>query len=191
MKKILFYILFFTLPFFAFAGTIHNVAKQGYYGRVKSLIEGNQALVNAEDEYGYTPLIWSLWRNDKETAMLLIKNGADVNVKPKSGITPLYWAIEANWPEVVLYLIQHEADVNAKTTIDGYTPLMAVAQHGNLEATKALLENKADVHAKNNYRRASLYYAEYYKYPEIASAIKNSEQYKYETYDAYLKSLPQ
>jgi ankyrin repeat protein len=48
--------------------------------------------VNAQDEYGDTPLMYAARNGHSQTAMLLLSSGADVNVRDAYGVTAALWA---------------------------------------------------------------------------------------------------
>ena len=103
---------------------LHFAARDGYKEIVELLIaEG--ANVNANNQYGYTPLHLA---TTKEVAALLISNGADVNAKIDEGWTSLHSAVANGHKEVVEVLIAKGADVNAKDD-DGDTPLLYAYSH--------------------------------------------------------------
>jgi ankyrin repeat protein len=99
--------------------------------------------VNAQDEYGFTPLHWAAkvgWRHEM-LVKLLLAAGADVNAKSDLGITPLHGAaepmkemVEGRWRgerehcEVLRMLLDAGADVNARTKF-GETPLDMVREN--------------------------------------------------------------
>ena len=96
----------------------------------------------------------------------LIENGADVNAKLKSGWTPL--AALASFTgvtdmdaeeqlqvnRVALALIRSGADVNAKYNVRNWTPLheafFGLSGEHNLHLIRTLIENGADVNAKDD-----------------------------------------
>ena len=129
------------------------------------LILDDASMVNAPDEYGWTPLHGAVQLNNLPMAQLLIDNGAAVNVKYNDGDTPLHRAvIEDNW-RVKTYgygdlsvaqiliengadLIAGGADVNAKA-LRGWTPLhIAAALSVSPDIVKLLIDNGADVNAE-------------------------------------------
>jgi len=66
-------------------------AKSGDKERVRLLLE-NGANVNARDRYGWTALMWAVFKGYKEIVKLLLENGADVNVRDFFGNTALKFA---------------------------------------------------------------------------------------------------
>ena len=102
-------------------------------------------------------------RTGKTDAILAFLNhGADVNKTNNDGQTPLMWAAAAKNAAAVKLLIEHKADVNAKThqapppkpldtifsapyPVGGMTALLFAARQNDLESTKILLANGANI----------------------------------------------
>ena len=99
--------------------SIHEAAKEGNIEAVKQHLAAGTD-VNAEDEFGFTPLHITT----REVAELLIAEGADVNAKGLGGSTPLQLA-DLGLAEL---LIAEGADVNMKDDL-GFTPLDYAERH--------------------------------------------------------------
>ncbi len=72
-------------------------------------------------------------------------------------------ATEGNNPEVLSFLIHKGLDINAKTK-HGITALMLAAWRGKLKATEHLVDNGADINAKDNQYCAALWYANMFEH---------------------------
>lgn len=158
---------------------IHKAAFGGDVDRIKSILAKKLELVNAKDKLGLAPLHWAASMGRKEVTELLLANGADVNAKDDVGGTPLHQAAgtfsrmmlklypshvdaDDNIDISTLYekagmvspktmvelLIENDADVNSKDH-NGYTPLHEAAGAGDIDVTKILITNGADVNAKS------------------------------------------
>ncbi len=122
--------------------------KGGAFAEVKGLIEEGTD-VNAQDNEGWTALMWALEYGHTEVVKLLIEEGADVNAQSNSGETALWAASRyGQHPDIVKLLIEEGADVNAKDK-KGFTALMYSSREGNTEIVKLLIEAGADVNAKD------------------------------------------
>jgi cytohesin len=71
------------------------------------------------------------------------------------------------------YLLQHGADVNAKQD-EGYTSLMAAAEHGYTGVVRVLLSHGADVTSKDDDGRTALSLAEKNGHTEAALLLKDA-----------------
>nr|WP_315101952.1 ankyrin repeat domain-containing protein [uncultured Fretibacterium sp.] len=93
-------------------------------------------------------------------------------LEEKTGLSPteeLLVIVGKAKPDRVRQLIQDGADVNAKNK-DGWTPLMAVAQHSsNPEVLTALIKAGADVNAKDTLGATPLMFAAIHKEALIKS----------------------
>ncbi len=101
---------------------------------VKEYIENNPDPVNAEDKFGFTPLLKlcnerSINQVQLDIARYLLENEADPNVKTDRNETCLTLLAQGNWVnkiyDMVEMLVRNGADVNAKN-IEGMTALMYV-----------------------------------------------------------------
>jgi ankyrin repeat protein len=77
------------------AKEIIKAAKNGHAARLRELLAGDPALIDARDKDGSTPLHCATWKGQQEVVALLIKAGADVNAHNNNdhwGTTPLHAA---------------------------------------------------------------------------------------------------
>jgi ankyrin repeat protein len=86
---------------------------------------------------------------DMETLMLLIENGADIFDFDDEGVSVFDMAVTYDNKEMINYLIEQGKDVNQTTRKSGFTALMAAACYGRVEIAQILLENGANVEAKD------------------------------------------
>jgi len=181
----------------AFADPIHDAVFDGVIARVQAELDKGVD-VNAEDEFGFTPLHFAAWVGHKEIAVLLIKNGADVNANSWNGLTPLHDAATNISKDIIELLIDNGADVNAKDE-EGFTPLdhAAIWDHkeiadllvihggksgaadsihvaaavGNIKAVKQHLAAGEDVNAKDEFGYTPLHNAAWIGHKEIAELL--------------------
>lgn len=131
----------------------------------------------ARDLARNTALIRVAAHGHEGVAEKLLKRGADVNTKGAYGMTPLMWVVAGGEFEFAKLLLGYGADVNA-TARDGITVLMFAAGPVNIEENaqdgsissvstsggdekivKLLLDNGADVNAKDVYGNTVMFYA--------------------------------
>lgn len=109
----------------------------------------NKADVNAQSELGESALHDAVKGGFKDVADLLLAHGANVNARDKNGHTPLYDAM-AGYPwhrDIATLLLAHGADPNIGDN-DGATPLHDAATWIRPDKAEFLLNNKADVSAR-------------------------------------------
>lgn len=99
-----------------------------------------------------------LFSNDYTTVRKGISLGADLNVRWR-GMTPLYNACRSGWGDVVELMIRRGADVDTESY--GETPLLKVAgkKVNDVHLAKILIDNGADVDAKDAQGNTPLYHA--------------------------------
>ena len=126
---------------------IYEAAVYGDYDLVEQLLNKKPELVNATDQYGFTPLHGVVGEHHFEMAQYLISKGADVKARNDSGITPLHIAA---YPEMVEILVRAGAELEAKED-GGGTPLHIASENPEaLDVMQKLLELGASVNAKDS-----------------------------------------
>ena len=122
-------------------------AHRGDLETAELLIEAG-ADVNAANDYGATPL--SLACAKRNTAMVkrLLQAGADPNAVLLKGETVLMTCSRTGSVEAVKSLLAHGADPNVKEPWRWQTALMWAIAGSHSEIAGALIERRADVHAR-------------------------------------------
>ena len=73
---------------------------------------------------------------------------------------------------MVQFLIEHGADVDAKSFVDGWTPLLsAAANSGHFNVVKYLVENGANICAKNKFEQTAFKLAHVNGHTEVAKYL--------------------
>lgn len=171
------------------AGPIHDAASTGDIDEIKSLlnigvsvdhkdVDGRTALmysllkykfevtdflvsvgadVNAEDKLGITPISYSL--GDLRGVKLLIDNGADLNLQDKSGRSVLIRALGSS-DSIIQLIIDNGAKISTKG-IHGQTALHYAVVHQYERGVRKLIDNGADVNAKDNFNKTPADYSQY------------------------------
>ncbi|RPH59103.1 MAG: ankyrin repeat domain-containing protein, partial [Acidobacteria bacterium] len=99
-----------------------DATRDGDKHAVRALLKQG-ADVNATDADGTTARLWASYRDDIESADLLIDGGANVNAANDLGATPLWTASLNGSPAMVRTLLRAGANPNAALLL-GETPLM-------------------------------------------------------------------
>ena len=83
--------VFFACSPFAFAGPLHDAARDGDLEKARALIDEGAA-IDAQSERGETPLILAILAGNDAVAELLIEKGAAIDGRNAGGFTPLHAA---------------------------------------------------------------------------------------------------
>jgi ankyrin repeat protein len=118
---------------------LREAAKENNVPEVGRLLRAG-ADVNAEGEYGWTPLHWACEEGSGHVQVVkeLLEHGADIEAKDNYDRTPLRRACIEGHVQVVKELLEHGADIEAKDNI-GWTPLHSTCRLGNLPVFNELL----------------------------------------------------
>ncbi|MCP4135579.1 MAG: ankyrin repeat domain-containing protein [bacterium] len=103
--------------------------------------------INAQDEYGRTPLHYVALNENLEALEFFVKKGANLNHKDNEGSTPLHWAIGSKNLVIAQYLIENGAEVNTRDKY-GHTPLHKAAHYGSIAITRFLISRGARLTAR-------------------------------------------
>ena len=116
------------------------------------------ALINAQDNNGWTALMWAIDQNEQKIAESLIKKEANVNLANKTGETPLMKAASKGLVDLIELLLTNKAIINA-VDHKGKTALMYAAEKGKPDAVSLLIKNHANVTIKSKEHKTAKDYA--------------------------------
>ena len=146
-----------------------DAAEDGNGALIRTLVDGG-AEVNAAQVDGMTALHWATYRDDAESAALLIRAGADVNVQNSYGVPPLSIAAANGNASIVALLLDAGADPNTVLR-GGETVLMSAARAGSLAAVQDLLTNGADPNAREEREQTALMWAAAEGHAAVVAAL--------------------
>jgi ankyrin repeat protein len=145
-------------------------AREGSIKTALFLLSQAGVKVDVPNAQGETALMMAAIKGHMPLVKRLIERGAAIN---KPGWTALHYA--ASYPEplardIVALLLEHHAYIDTESP-NGTTPLMMAARYGHISAAKLLLEEGADVQAKNKLGLTALDFAQSASRPDMAEAI--------------------
>lgn len=77
--------------------------------KIKILLE-NGADPNIQDDSGFTPLMWAVYKPEIEIVKILLKTGADPNIRDNNGMTALNRASLEGYTEIFQLLLENGAE---------------------------------------------------------------------------------
>ena len=128
---------------------------------VEFLLKSNKISVNATDNLNRTPLMHACFDGGRlDNIKMLIQNGADIQASNSNGLTVIHFASRNSNQEVVEFLLKSDKiSVNAADNLNR-TPLMyACCDGGRLDNIKILIQNGADIQARDNNGSTVLHFA--------------------------------
>lgn len=152
---------------------LHQAALSGWYDATEVLVEKGIKL-NIVDKRGMTALHYAVMTGNREAekvAVLLLKSGAEFNTTAIDGSTPLLTAVQKGKDEAVELFLAKGADINPKDIETQRTMLHFAAIHGYGNIAGLLIENGIDIHARDQYGRTALDYAEKHGNKKVAGSI--------------------
>jgi ankyrin repeat protein len=146
-----------------------EAAKNADKDAVRALLQ-KKVDVNLAEVDGTTALHWASYRDDGESADLLIRAGARVNAANDLGATPLWTACLNGSADMVRRLLQAGADPNLALLL-GETPVMVASRTGNPGVVQQLLAKGANVNARAARGQTALMWAVAQKHSEVVRVL--------------------
>ncbi|KAL8792738.1 MAG: hypothetical protein Q9195_004625 [Heterodermia aff. obscurata] len=141
-----------------FIGTaLQKASAYGHNSIMQRLLDLG-ADVNAQDEYGRSPIHDAYSRGHESSIQILLDHGADVNIRDCTGGSALHRASSPGHKFSMEMLLDHGADINARN-IYGESALHKAAWHGKDDLVSILLNHGADVNAQNEVGASPLHCA--------------------------------
>ena len=130
---------------------IRNAIEESDALAIRKLLRDYPELVEATDEYGFTPLMRAAsWMERKVDVIgAILDAGANVNRQTSEGYTALHCAIDVNGEanlnasDVIAKLVAAGADLKLRQHY-GWTPLLCAVVTGGITEVKSLLAAGAD-----------------------------------------------
>jgi ankyrin repeat protein len=126
--------------------------------------------VNAAEPDGTTALHWAAYRDDVDSADLLLRAGAKVNAATDLGVTPLYNAAENGSTAMVAKLLAAGANPNL-ALVAGETPLMVASRSGKPAVVDQLIAKGANLNAHGTRGQTALMWAVAQEHPDVVKVL--------------------
>lgn len=170
---------------------LHIAALQGHKEVVKILIEHKANVDYQAGKRNFSALLFAVDKGHKPVVELLLEFNANVHLKDVDGETGLHKAAFYNYLDIAKLLIGKGIDVNAKDKY-GRTALHMAAfaekveavedenkkihtvRKENSEMVRFLLEQKAQVNAKDTRGRTALDWADFYVHDDVSKILREN-----------------
>ncbi|TSK53688.1 DNA-binding protein RFXANK [Bagarius yarrelli] len=93
--------------------SIHQLAAHGEISKVNTQLASDSALLNSQDERGFTPLMWAAAFGEIEMVHFLIEKGADPKTFARERESALSLASAGGYVDIVDILLKHDIDVDS------------------------------------------------------------------------------
>ncbi|XP_053490998.1 DNA-binding protein RFXANK isoform X1 [Ictalurus furcatus] len=124
--------------------SIHQLAAHGELSKVKTHLASDHALLNSQDERGFTPLMWAAAFGEIEMVQFLLEKGADPKTFARERECALSLASAGGYADIVDMLLKHDVDVDSYDW-NGGTPLLYAVRGNHIKCVQALLRHGADI----------------------------------------------
>ena len=139
-------------------GTALSAASSGGHKCVVHFLLDKGANPNkADEDDGWTPLLWAAYHGNREVASILLGKGADPTMRIRNGSTALHFAAKFNHKEVVDVLLGAGVNPNTRGSWKGRTALHLAAQDGHADMVQLLIDRGADPNIANENGHTALH----------------------------------
>ncbi|KAI9771245.1 MAG: hypothetical protein M1839_002829 [Geoglossum umbratile] len=129
---------------------------------IPQLLVDAGALRDPIDNWTWTPLFWTCYRDHDRTFQVLKNAGAQQNLRDNKQKTPLHWVAETGSVKILKLMIDADRFINQEEKDrDGWTPLFWAAYKGQIKTMEMLINNDARINAQDNKLWTPLFWAAY------------------------------
>ena len=149
---------------------LHLGARMQHRGVLQLLLDSG-ALIDAQDDRGFTPLMIAIMENNYQTCRLLLAHGASVGLKDVEGNSIFTVAVleKAN-SLIAALLLKYDLDIDARNRF-GDSAMHLAALRGRPDSAKLLIDHGIDVNATNASGRTALHVAARASAEEVAKML--------------------
>jgi ankyrin repeat protein len=124
-----------------------------------SLILTQKALINLQDEKGYSALHYAIEANALKLVLELLKNGADVNARTNEGNTPMHIAVQLNNLEIGRAVRKSRYFNPTLLNNEGDNALISAVKQNKIKMLHVLLTSPEDYNKQDKEGKTPLHYA--------------------------------
>ncbi len=140
---------------------LQYIIEQGKVEVAKSLLK-NGLDINKKDSFGQTILHVAIKTNQIETVEFLLQNKADIYAKDNNGITALNYLVNQNSLPLIIIFLKTELQLKEIDNDLKQSPLHLAIKYYHPVLIESLLQNKADLGARDATDNTLLHYAVYF-----------------------------
>ena len=130
-------------------------------------------------ETDWTPLHTATFNQNYQAIEWLMTHGANPSLKDRKHYSPLHYAAMNNLTRSIQAFADNKADLDEPTPDHLSTPLHLAVIHNNPGAVRSLLNNQAQIMAKDRDGQSAIHLATCYKNPEmIRLLLDNAREYQ-------------
>jgi len=142
MKKILFFLLFYTVyvsgaDIFKLVQVLDRNDTKAFTSMIMTIEDAN----TARSDNNKTILMYASWVGNTEAVKYLVEKGANINAQDSSNATALHLAIWKEHTDIALYLLEHGASAVSMSN-DGMTPSDIAVLRSNTKVMEAIEKAK-------------------------------------------------
>ncbi len=126
---------------------LHYAAYYSQSGAIKMLLDLGTN-VNAKNSKGESPVLMSLYQNNKKTVEALLRAKPDLGIANNEGTYPIHLAAARPMEDYMVPLLSHQETID-KQDKDGFTPLHHAAKKGWYSTAKFLVKSGAEKYVKD------------------------------------------
>ncbi|XP_007896993.1 DNA-binding protein RFXANK [Callorhinchus milii] len=124
--------------------SIHQLAAQGDLNQLMKYLQQGDFLIDLQDEWGFTPLMWAAAFGEIAVVKYALEKGADPHILGKERESALALASVRGYTDIIVLLLDHGVDVNIYDW-NGGTPLLYAARGNHVKCVETLLAKGADL----------------------------------------------
>ncbi|MFT4327658.1 MAG: ankyrin repeat domain-containing protein [Wolbachia pipientis] len=153
--------------------SLHLAAQNGDLDQVKLLFD-NCGNIEAQDEFGKTPILCAAEAGKWSIVKFLLDNGANINNETTYQETPLHCAVQEGNLDIVKFLFDRGADIESQNAYNE-KPLHLAIKAGRLDILKLLLDRGANINAKDKDGKTPLDVAKDQKHDVIIQYLEQAQ----------------